>query len=475
MFATFMSAIGLVVAGPYLVSILRTFSKRFIFIAGFVLIFLLSYICGITESMPLLFTCSFLMGIVRVFLMLSSLFGLLGIIAGVDVLDMLSAPPSSAEEAAKKAKFRGFMQSFCYFLFLTIGQIGSYMTAKMAYEYHWQYVYFYVGAFVFIALIMVFLLMKPEKVVIGKGYEFPPFTQAVTATLFLSAVCYALVYGKTYDWFDDERICVAVGIALILGAIFLLQHTYCRRKFIDPKAFSVPSVIVAIVFFTLVMFMNSSSVLVTTFMGMSMKLDSVKAASLGNWQILGFAIGMAVNIVMLVKGVHSRWFIVIGFSLMTLSAVYMYFQYQAMAEFETMIFPTVLRSVGMWMIYAYCGYYGMNQLDIGRQLGTWVFIMLIFRAVIGPVGGATLYSNAMNIKSQDHIERIAQDYDRIYPEIARLPIPSAKGSIQQQAMLVTMKELTGWTIYGGLGCVTLAFIFPYSSWRTRRKQLPASP
>lgn len=473
MFATFMSAIGLVVAGPYLVSVLRTFSKRFIFIVGFSVLFGLSYICGVTDSMPLLFVCSLLMGIVRVFIMLSSLFGLLGIIAGVDVLDMLSAPPASGEKAAKKDKFRGFMQSTSYFLFLTIGQIGSYLTAKMAYEYHWQYVYLYVGAFVFLALLLVFCLMKPESIRIGKGYDFPPITQAISATIFLSAVCYMLAYGKTYDWFDDERICISAGIILISGAIFILQQIYCHKKFIDVKAFTVPSVIVAMVFFTLVMFMNSSSVLVTTFMGMSMKLDSVKAASISNWQILGFGIGMIINIVMLVKGTHSRWFIIVGFALMTSSAVYMYFQYQAMATYESMILPTVLRSIGMWMIYAYCGCYGMNQLDIGKQLGTWVFIMLIFRAVLGPAGGATLYSNAVNQRSQDHIVRIAQDYDNVYPELARMPVPSAKGAVQQQAMLVTLKELTGWTIFGGIGCVVLAFVFPYSSWRIRKKTIPA--
>lgn len=473
MFATFMSAIGLVIAGPFLVSVLRTFSKRFIFIVGFSALFGLSYVCGVTDSMPLLFVCSLLMGIVRVFIMLSSLFGLLGIIAGVDVLDMLSAPPASGEEAAKKDKFRGFMQSASYFLFLTIGQIGSFLTAKMAYEYHWQYVYLYVGAFVFIALLLVFCMMKPENVIIGKGYDFPPVSQAISATVFLSAVCYLLVYGKTFDWFDDDRICISAGIALISLAVFVLQHIYCRKKFIDFKAFAVPSVIVAMVFFTLVMFMNSSSVLVTTFMGMSMKLDSVKAASISNWQILGFGIGMIINIVMLVKGTHSRWFIIVGFLLMTASAVYMYFQYQAMATYESMILPTVLRSIGMWMIYAYCGCYGMNQLDIGKQLGTWVFIMLIFRAVLGPAGGATIYSNAVNQRSQDHIVRIAQDYDNVYPEFARIPVASAKGSVQQQAMLVTLKELTGWTIFGGLGCVLLAFVFPYSSWRIGRKKAPA--
>ena len=161
-----------------------------------------------------------------------------------------------------------------------------------------------------------------------------------------------------------------------------------------------------------------------------------------------------------------------------------------------MILPTVLRGAGMWMIYAYCGCMGMNDLDAGKQLGSWVFIMLMFRAVLGPVGGSSLYSNAVYQRSQNHIERYAQDMDvsnsaaassfqrtqmgmvmqgKSYVEATQMASMSAKGSVQLQATLVALKEISGWTIYGGIAVIIFALIFPYEGRRKRLLPDSAAP
>lgn len=490
MMATFAAAIGLVVAGPYLLTVLQAYSPRFIYLAGLPVMVVLNIICGYTESMLLLILCSFLMGIVRVFVMINSLFGILSIIAGANPLDMLGTDPNmSPEEIAKKNRGRGVMQAASYLVFLSIGQLGSYLTAKMAYEYRWQYAYWYVAAFVLIALLLVLVLMQPlpSRLNVEKK-PVPPVGKALTAALFFGAFCYVLVYGKTYDWFSDWRISLAGGLMLVAAGTFILQHTRNRRRLIDPHVFTAPSVVTAMVFFTLVMVLNSSSSLLTAFMGMSMKLDSVQTVAIGNWQFLGFVLAFIVNVTLLVKGGHSRWFIAGGFACITLSSIVLYFQYQTMATYESLILPTVLRSMGMWMVYAYCGSYGMNHIDVGRQLGSWVFVMLMFRAVVGPVAGSALYSNAVYHRSQQHFERYAQELDSAYPmasasfqrtqmgtmmqgksyeEASQMAAMNSRGGIQQQVMLVTLKEMTGWTIYGGVACIVLALVFPYNGIRRK--------
>ena len=226
-----------------------------------------------------------------------------------------------------------------------------------------------------------------------------------------------------------------------------------------------------------------------------MKLDSVQTAAMGNWQIFGFFIAMIVNILLIKQNVHHRWIIVSGFSLITISAIYMYFLYQTMATYEMLIFPTICRGAGMWMIYAYCGCMGMNDLNAGKQLGSWVFIMLTFRAVLGPVSGSTLYSNGVYHRSQDYIERFAQEVDssnsiaetsfkrtqmgmmiqgKSYGEATQMASLSTKGSVQMQATLVALKKITGWTIWGGVAIIILALIFPYGyRWRLLGKETSA--
>lgn len=481
MFSTFAAAIGLVIAGPYLLYIIKSYSRRAIYLVGLPIMFLLSGICGNTDSMLMLFVCSTLMGILRVFLMLTTLFGLLGTLAGVDVLAMLSAGgDGKAMEGMVTKQF--IMQGVFYFIFLSIGQIGNYITAILAYDYQWQMVYWFVGAMLLVGMLLILILMKPDQWRINRSIEFPPVIPAIAAAIFFLSLSYILVYGKTYDWFDDRRIALAGAVTLVSLGVFLLTNRRNNKYYIELKAFAVPSVIVASIFFTLVMIMNSSSSLVSTFMGFSMKMDSVQSAAIGNWQILGFFIAIVINITMQLKGAKPRWFIIVGFAFMTLSAIYMYFQYQTSAEYDKMILPTIVRSIGMMMIYAFCGNYGMRQLNIGRQLGTWVFIMLTFRAVVGPVGGAAIYSNVINQRTQNYVERFAGDTDASNPAIAsgfqrtqmggvmqgksyveatQLASTSTKGSVQLHAMTATLKEVTGWTIWFGIGCVALAMFFPF--------------
>lgn len=497
MFATFAAAIGLVVAGPYVLPVLKSFGARRIYIIGFGIMLALNIVCGYTESVTVLAFCSFLMGVVRVFVMLNTIFSLIKHFAGIDPMSMLSpATDATPEQIEKKNRGRAMLQSITFFIFLTIGQAGSYLTSKIAYEYRWQYAHWYVAIYVLIAMLLVLFLMRPSHTRDKSKIEWPPLSQAITAAIFFFAVTFVLVYGKTYDWFDDWRISLSAGVALVSAGAFILQHRFARRRFIDPKAFTAPSVRMSIVFFTLVMLLNSSSALSSAFMGMSMKLDSVQTAAIGNWQIVGFFLAMLINITMIKKAIHSRWVIAGGFTLITASVVYMYFLYQSMATYEMMILPTVLRGAGMWMIYAYCGCMGLNDLNAGKQLGSWVFIMLMFRAVLGPAGGATLYSNGVYHRSQNYIERFAQNLDssdpetaasfkrtqmgmvmqgKSYEEATQMASMSAKGGIQLQATLVTLKEISGWTIWAGVGCILLALVFPYERRRRRTGILPAAP
>ncbi len=489
MFATFAAAIGLVIAGPYVLPVLKSFGVRCIYITGFSIMLLLNIVCGYTESVTMLALCSFLMGVVRVFVMLNTIFSLIKHFAGIDPMSMLSsAADATPEQIAKKNQGRAMLQSITFFIFLTIGQVGSYLTSKIAYEYRWQYAHWYVAIYVLFAMLLVLLLMPPSHTRDKSKIEWPPLSQAITAAIFFFAVTFILVYGKTYDWFDDWRISLSGGITLISAGAFILQHRFAKYRFIDPKTFTAPSVRMSIVFFTLIMLLNSSSALSSTFMGMAMKLDSVQTAAIGNWQIVGFFLAMLINIAMIKKAAHSRWVIACGFTFITVSAIYMYYLYQSMATYEMMILPTVLRGAGMWMIYAYCGCMGLNDLNAGKQLGSWVFIMLMFRAVLGPVGGATLYSNGIYHRSQNYIDRFAQNLDssdsetaasfehiqigmvmqgKSYEEAMQMASISSKGSIQSQATLVALKEISGWTIWAGIGCVLLALVFPYGERRKR--------
>ena len=126
-----------------------------------------------------------------------------------------------------------------------------------------------------------------------------------------------------------------------------------------------------------------------------------------------------------------------------------------------------------------------NQRMPYRFMSTWVCIMLTVRMVIAPCIGSALYTNVFQHRQQYYVTRFAQDYDRTSLETAKtydqtvmgmqyqgksvteaqnMAAMSAKGKVQVQATLVSIKEMAGWTFYGCLVCAGLMLVIP---WRKR--------
>lgn len=483
-FTSFATSIGMLVAGPFAMPILKAFGKRRIYILGFSIMLALNILCGYVESTMVLAICSFVLGFVRIVILLNTIFTLINIQKGMDPIPHLSPPPGMTyEQKEEKTKGRIKFQSFIFLVCLTISQIGSYHTSVIAYEYRWQYAHWFVAVYILIALVMVMTMIRPSHTRDKSKIEWPPVGQAILAAIFFFAVVYVLVYGKTYDWFDDYRIKLAAAIALISAGMFLVLLYHSKRRIIDVTVTKPRNVKTALLFFSLIMLLNASSMLSSAFMGMAMTMDSVKVASIGNWQLLGYVLGVVLNMLFVKMNVPVRWSLTFIFTLMTSSIVYLYFIYQTAATPEMMILPTVLRGMSILMLYAFCGSMGARDLDFGKQLGSWLFVMLIFRAVLAPVGGNVLYTNGIHHRSEQHIARYAQELDRAnseaanafqrtqmgmvrqgksYEEATQMATIASKGGIQRQAMLTTLKELTGWTIWFGIACIIIALLFPYA-------------
>jgi hypothetical protein len=108
--------------------------------------------------------------------------------------------------------------------------------------------------------------------------------------------------------------------------------------------------------------------------------------------------------------------------------------------------------------------------------------MLTVRMVVGPSIGGAIYTNVLQERQQHYITRYAQNVDLLNPdastsylgtiqgmkyqgksetEARNMAAISTKGRIQVQATLSALKEMAGWTIYGGLICMIFVLVVPY--------------
>ncbi len=485
MFANFAASCGLMVGGPFVFHIVRTYRFRDMLLCGFFLLMALSGICALTESIALITFCNFLMGFIRIVVILSVIFSLAEGVMGVNIGCILTPPKElSREQVTEMNHNRGGSMNLIYMLFLSIGQLGNYAISYVAYYYRWQYSYLAVMGMAIIAMLLVLVLLAPGRERARRiSLVLPPISQAIPCALVFITLSYILTYGKTYDWFDDVRISIAGCVGVLSLGLFILQQVGAKSRLIDFSVLKRRGVVFAVIGFFFAMFLASCSALVSGIMGLGLKLDTIQSAGIAKWQFLGIILGTITNVFMIKRRFHARWICAVAFFLITISSVLLYFRFQTMIEFSQVYLPTVLRTMGMFMLYAFCGYYGILKLqDADRQIGTWIFLMLAFRTVLGPVTGASAYSNAIYHRTQYYVERFAVESDvtsevastfnrtrmglmmqgKSSDEATQIASLSSKGNIQIQATLVTLKEISGWTIWLGIGCVFFVLLFPYN-------------
>ena len=231
----------------------------------------------------------------------------------------------------------------------------------------------------------------------------------------------------------------------------------------------------------MLMVLNSSAIFVNVFVSVGMKIDNWQNATLGNWVVLGYFIGCVVGVYCGSKGIHLKYMFALGFLLIGLSSLYMYFEVQTQGLYSHMKWPVIVRATGMMLLYSLTAVYANQRMPF-KFMSTWVCVMLSVRMVIGPGVGTALYSNVLQERQQYYVTRYAHDYDRTNVELTntynqtmrgmqyqgksvteseQMAAISAKGKVQVQATLSAVKEMAGWTFYACLLCSLVILIVPW--------------
>lgn len=483
-FTNFATSIGMAAFCPFLYRLVVIRREKMMCLAGFSMMYVLSYICAETDSIFLLAPCSVLMGFLRMVLMMVNLFTLILYAGRIEAYLKIKPglEPVDGEGWDKLDIERSIAQPGIYLFFMILGQLGTSLTAWLAYEYEWQYVYYYMMGMLLVCILVIFVTMPYHHF---QNKRFPiNFRQFGNATLFcIPLVCftYVMVYGKVLDWWDDPTIRMAAITAVLTGALFFYMESTHRSPYYLVGVLKLRTIRMGVLFYFLLMFFNSSAMFVNVFAGIGMKLDNWQNASLGNWTMLGYFIGGMITIFLSMKKVHFKYIFAGGFIMLGMAALFMYFEVQTDGLYERMKYPVIIRSTGMMMLYSLIPTYATQRMPY-KFLSSWICTMITIRMVIAPSLGAAVYTNALQERQQNYVTRYAQDVDLLNPETSasflgtvrgmsyqgkskaeavNMAALSAKGRIQVQATLVAVKEMAGWTLYACLACAIFVLVVPY--------------
>ena len=482
-FANFVTSIGMAAFAPFLYELVCVRREKMMCIVGFALMYIFSYICAKTDSVFLLALCSLLTGFLRMVLMMVNLFTLIWYAGGMEATRNIT-PGLEPKDAAGWNKLdieRCVSQPAVYLFFMILGQSGTALTAWLSFEYEWKYVYYFMMGILLVSILIIFITMPNYKFPGRFPINFRKFGNVTAFCVSLTCLTYVLVYGKVLDWYDDESIRWATAVSILFAGIFLYMDVTRRSPYVLLDAFKLRTIRMGALLYLLLMIINSSAMFVNVFAGVGMHLDNLQNASLGNWCMVGYTIGAVIAMALGSKGLHFKYLFALGFFFLSLSAVFMYFEVQTAGMYERLKYAVIIRAIGMMILYALTAAYANQRMPF-KYLSTWICIMLTVRMVLGPGIGGAIYSNVLQERQQHYITRYAQNVDLLNPdastsflgtvqgmkyqgksemEARNMAAISTKGRIQVQATLSALKEMAGWTIYGGLICMIFVLVVPY--------------
>ena len=483
-FVGFVTSIGMAAFAPFFYDLVRIRREKLMCLVGFSIMYLLSYVCAVTESIFLLALCSLIMGFLRMVLMMVNLFTLIKYAFGMEATRNITPgnEPSDEEGWDRLDREKSTSMPIIYLFFMILGQVGTALTAWLAYEYEWQYVYYFMMGTILLSILIIFITM-PFHSYPGERFPitFSKFGNVVVFSCMITCFIYILVYGKTLDWFDDPTIVRAALLTLLFGAIFIYLESSRRSPYFLMDLFKLRTINMGVILFLLLMILNSSAMFVNVFTSIGMKIDNWQNAALGNWCVVGYIIGAILSIALGSRSVHLKYLFAIGFLLLGCSALFIYFEVQSAGLYDRMKYPVIIRAAGMMIIYSLTAVHA-NQRMPYKYLSTWICVMLTVRMVIGPGIGTAIYTNLLQERQQHYVTRYAQNVDRMNPdaeasytqtargmryqgksetEAEQMASISTKGRIQAQATLSAVKEMSGWTFYGCLAAMLFVLAYPY--------------
>ena len=448
--------IGMSLVFPFMIPYLRERNAKHIFIGGFLLLIVFNGICARAESFPLLAICCFSIGVIRAMLVLNTTFQIAPYMLGVNTLDMFLYEPPTPEAAYQGEHMRTVLMPVLYCYILCIVQLSNYVSAWVAYEFRWEYTYF----------VVIGMLLVAIGLVLGTFTEMPagryrlPIKRLLDALLLavaMGSVCYVLIFGKTYDWFDSHAIRRALAIALLSGGLYLwCEARRNKQRLLELGIFRYRYTWYSIGIFVLLLLVNAATSFVGSYLKMSTPAGNLESATISCWAIPGCIAGLVLSLVMVRKEVHFRYLYATGFGLILCANLYMYFHYQTLGIYEHSIVPTLFHYTGMLMLYSVTFAFAMKHIPT-RYFVTWLFLMIAVRNVIAPAVGTSVYGNWLQERQQHYVTRLAQD--------VRVDDPRASfamtAPVRLQATLVAMKDITGSTVWLCLGSMTLVLLIPY--------------
>lgn len=357
---------------------------------------------------------------------------------------------------------------FCYIYLLVQAciQLSGLITVYMAFWAKWEYMHWLIIGLLGMVILAVWVLFRNYRSMRKLPLWGIDWLGGLMWGLTLLCIIFICVYGEHYEWFHS----VYIRIASIIGIVIFLLNIW-RASFIRHPYISLQTLQYKIVYMTFFLYIVINILLAPShlfehiYAESVLKFDSLNVISF-NWVILcGIIVG---SIFTYCTFARLKWryktMTVIAFSLITVYLMMFYFTIDYRLPKESLYLPIFFRSVA-YVIVAICFLTSLSKVPF-QYFFQAVSVQAFVSAAIGGAVGSAVLGRMLSIIMKKNGMLLGSTLDHVNVLANQIPKKELYGVLQQQALIVSMKEIFGWLILLSLLCLLL-FMVKESSIRPR--------
>lgn len=462
MMGYYAASAGMAIAYPIIPKVLAAFSVKHLLLIDLVLQFFLSWICARTQNVDILIICSFVIGFLKGFLMLWFI--------------------RYAQKLFSPQNVRSEFYSYFYPLVYGGGQVSMLITAQLAYHYDWKYMYYFMMLLILVAIVFVIICFRHNRPTRTVPLAELHIREMLVISTGLLMLMYVINYGKMLDWMASTKICAYIVIAPALIALFIWIQYHSETPYVSLAPLFQPKAIIGYFYMMLIMFFSSSTTLLTNYLSVILKVDSTHTYSLYIYLLPGYLIGAFICFWWFRwQRWRFRFLIAGGMACFVIFFGALYFGISPNSTYEMLYLPVFFRGLGMLTLIIAFALFAVEDLN-PKYLLSNAFFLIIFRSVLSPIMATSFYNNVLYRLQQKYMYSLSESVTAVdplaasryqqslnaalaggsrYDEAAQLATNSLYSTMQQQSLLLALKEIFGYLLIVSIVIAIVSRFIPF--------------
>ncbi len=357
---------------------------------------------------------------------------------------------------------------FCYIYLVVQGciQLSGLTTIYITFFSVWEYTHLLIIGLLGGMMLATLILFRTCRTLPKLPLFGIDWLGALLWGLTVLSVVFVCLYGEYYDWYESVYIRIATIASLVMLALNIWRASFIRHPFIALKTWRFKIVYLTFLLYIIIdILLAPSHLFEQIYMEAILGYDSLNVISL-NWVVLaGIVAGsfFAYQTFALRKWQYKTM-TVIALSAIVIYLVLFYFIIDYNLPKESLILPIFLRGFG-YVIIAICFITALIRVpfqNFFQALSAQAFVSAGFGGALG----TAILGQALKVVMKRNSMLLGANLDNVNPLASKLSFGELYGALQQQSLMVSMKELYGWLALLGIACL-LAFMIKESNIRPK--------